>query len=347
MLNNIKGAVTGVWGFRILVLLIVCVYMAIVEPNFFDLRNITNIVQYISVYGIMACGMLFVVLIGGLDLSIGRMAALAGTVTCVVAMAGHFSMFSMILGLVAAVVVAALFGVLHGFMVTKVGMPAFVVTLASSYLIYGLIPVVSGSRRAYIKEGTMLDMLSNFKIFETHLGDQTFVLTLRSLIFIAFAIICWFLLAKTTFGRRIYAIGGNPTAAEFVGIKVFKDTCFAYVICAIGAGIGGILLMSSASYSAQTLGAGYEGTVLMALIVGGINLAGGTGNISGAVFGALLVGIISNIVNLSEFLSPDYLKFFQGLIILIVVIISTMIELRNRRGKGRKAKQIAEMQAQE
>ncbi|MDR0817669.1 MAG: ABC transporter permease [Clostridiales Family XIII bacterium] len=321
--------------------------MAFAEPKFFGISNIMNIIEFISVYGIMSCGMLFVVLIGGLDLSVGRMAALSGAVTCVISMAGHFSTFSMILGLLASIAVAVVFGLLHGFMVTKVGMPAFVVTLASSYLMYGLIPAICGGSRAYVKAGTLLDMISNYRVFEIQLASgKLFVFSLRSLIFIIFAVICWFILSKTTFGRRIYAIGGNPTAAEFVGIKVFKNTCAAYIICAIGASIGGLLLMSSASYAAQTIAAGYEGTVLMALIVGGINLAGGKGNISGAIFGALLVGIISNIVNLSSFLNSDYMKFFQGLIILIVVIISTMLEIRSRRGKGRKAKAIAEMQAE-
>jgi len=345
--NKFKEFFGGVWGFRLLVLALICVFMLIVEPRFFQVRNITNLIEYISVYGIMSCGMLFTVLIGGLDLSIGRMAALSGTVTCVIAMSGSFSTGSQILGILGAIAVGALFGFLHGFLIVKVQMPAFVVTLATSYLIYGLIPVVANSSRAYIKDGTMLDKLSNLHLFEFHFqSGDALVLTLRSLIFIVFAIVCWFLLSKTTFGRRIYAIGGNPTAAKFVGIKVYLNTCIAYIISAVAACIGGMLLMSSAMYSSQTMAAGYEGTVLMALIVGGINLAGGKGNVSGAIFGALIVGIISSVINLTDFLNADYLKFFQGVIIILVITISTVIELRNRKGTGRKSKKVAEINAQ-
>jgi ribose/xylose/arabinose/galactoside ABC-type transport system permease subunit len=339
--HKLIAGLTGVWGFRILVLLIVCAFMAFAEPRFFGLRNIMNLIKSISVYGIMSCGMLFPVLIRGLDLSIGRLAALSGTVACVIAMKGSFSMTSMLLGLLCALLVGVLFGLLHSTMIVKVGMPSFVVTLASSYLMYGLIPVVSSSSRAYIKEGIFLDLLASARVLE--IGEV--VLTMREVIFVVFALICWFVLSKTVFGRRVYAIGGNPTAAELVGINVFRNTCVAYGICSVSACIGGLILMSSASYASQTMAAGYEGTVLMALIIGGINLAGGKGNISGAVFGALLVGIITNIINLSSFLDADYIKFFQGLIILIVVTISTIIELRNRRGKGRKAKEVAEMRA--
>jgi ribose/xylose/arabinose/galactoside ABC-type transport system permease subunit len=312
--------------------------MAIFQPRFFQYSNFMDILLMIAIYGIMSCGMLFVVLLGGLDLSMGSLAGLCGTVMCVVAMNGDYSMSSMIIGIIAAIIVSLIVGFIHGILVTSLSMPSFVVTLASKYLLYGLIPVVSGVSRSYVQQGTFIEAIANEKV----LG-----VPMRVIMFLIFALIAWYLLSQTTFGRRIYAIGGNPRAAEFVGIKVFRNTRIAYMICALSAGIGGIILTSSTMIAGQSIGTGYEGMVLMAMIVGGINLAGGEGTVSGAVFGALLVGIIQNIIYMTDFLNPYYLKFYQGVIILAVVIISVVMQNRKRRGKGRKAKQIAEMQAQE
>jgi ribose/xylose/arabinose/galactoside ABC-type transport system permease subunit len=348
MKEKIFGSLTGVWAFRILILLLICVFMGLSEPRFLTIGNVVNIISYISVYGIMACGMLFAVLIGGLDLSIGRVAALSGTIACLVAKIGGFSTASCLLGIACAIAAGILIGYFHGVLIIKLSIPSFVVTLATSYVIYGAITLLSGESRVDFVRGSLMDTISNARIVEFTLSSgKPFVIQMNVVIFIMFALICWYVLSKTTFGRRIYAIGGNITAAQFVGINVFRNACAAYAISSGAACVGGLILMSSTSYASQTLGAGYEGMVLMALIVGGINLAGGKGTISGAVFGALLVGIIANICTLVDFLNLEYLKFFQGFIILIVCVISVILETRSRRGKGRRAKQIAEMQAQE
>ncbi|MDR2486587.1 MAG: ABC transporter permease [Clostridiales Family XIII bacterium] len=333
-MTKLTNGIRGVWGLRALILILVCIFMAIVEPRFFRPDNFLSILLAISVYGIMSCGMLYVVLIGGLDLSMGSVAGLSATIVCVISMRGDYSMPSMLLSIVVAIAVSLAVGYFHGLLVTAINMPSFVVTLATKYLLYGLIPVVSGIARTYVREETFIDAIANAKL----LGIPS-----RVIIFVVFGLICWFLLSKTTFGRRIYAIGGNPTAAEFVGIKVHRNTKIAYMISAFSACIGGIVLASATLTAGQTTGFGYEGMVLMAMIVGGINLAGGKGDISGAVFGALLVGIIQNIINLASFLNPDYLKFYQGFIILIVVVITVVVEKRDRRGISRKAKKAAQM----
>jgi ribose/xylose/arabinose/galactoside ABC-type transport system permease subunit len=321
----------NVWIPRIIAFAAIFIFMAIMEPRFFAAANFIEIIRSVSVYGVMSCGMLFVVLIGGLDLSMGAMAGLSASIMYVIAQNGGNSIGATILGFVVAMAVALIVGWLHGFFISVLKIPFFVVTLATKYVLYGLIPLITSGTYIYVRGGSPIDKIGTSRIFDT--------IPILVVYFIIIALISWFILNKTVFGRRIYAIGGNPIAASFVGIKVFKNTNVAYMICTAAACIGGIILAANNQQAGQTTGQGYEGMVLMAMIVGGINLAGGQGTVSGVVFGALIIGLIQNLVTFMSW--GDYLKLVQGIIILTVVIVSVVSHTRAARGKGRKAKKAA------
>jgi ribose/xylose/arabinose/galactoside ABC-type transport system permease subunit len=320
-----------VWIPRIIAFAAIFIFMAIMEPSFFALANFIEIIRSVSVYGVMSCGMLFVVLIGGLDLSMGAMAGLSASIMFMIAQNGGNSLSATLLGLVVALAVALLVGWLHGFFITTLNIPFFVVTLATKYILYGAIPLVTGGTYIYVRGGSPID-----KIGTSVVGV---IIPILVVYFIVVALVTWFVLNKTVFGRRIYAIGGNPTAAGFVGIKVFKNTNIAYMLCTVAACLGGIILAANNQQAGQTTANAYEGMVLMAMIVGGINLAGGQGTVSGVVFGALIIGLIQNVVTFMGW--SDYLKLVQGIIILAVVIVSVMSHTRSLRGKSRKSKRAA------
>jgi ribose/xylose/arabinose/galactoside ABC-type transport system permease subunit len=312
MNGKIMRFIGGKWGQRALILAIIFAVMAIFEPKFFTPRNASSILLAISVYGIMACGMLFVVLLGGLDLSVGSMAGLSAVLIGFFAKNDDFGPGGVATGLLAALAAAVVVGWLHGALATHINMPSFVVTLATKYILYGIIPMVTGGAFIYVEGDGVLYRIGKEKLFGV---------PMPIIIFLAVAAVCGVLLSQTTFGRRLYAIGGNPTASALVGIRVFRDTKIAYILSCVTAAIGGIVLCSMNMIAGQTTAYGYEGNVLLAMIVGGINLAGGEGGVSDAVFGALLAGIITNLMTLLS-VNADFQKFVQGMIILTAVTLN-------------------------
>ncbi|MDR2356142.1 MAG: ABC transporter permease [Clostridiales Family XIII bacterium] len=319
MNSKIKQFIGGQWGQRVLILLIIFIVMAIFEPKFFTTGNASSILLAISVYGIMACGMLFVVLIGGLDLSVGSMAGLSAVIISVFASRDNFGLGGCMLGLLAALAAAIFVGYIHGVLVTHIGMQSFVVTLATKYVLYGIVPTFTGGAFIYFQGTGFMFQVGNAR----PLG-----IPLPIIIFLLIAVICGIVLSRTTFGRRLYAIGGNPTASALVGVRVFRDTKIAYIVSCVTSAIGGLILCSMNMVAGQTTANNYEGNVLLAMIVGGINLAGGEGGISGAVFGALLAGIITNLMTLLG-VSADFQKFVQGMIILAAVILNVYTSRRS------------------
>ncbi len=309
------------WGQRLTIIVLIMIVMVIFEQSFFKPSNATNILLAISLYGIMACGMLFVVLIGGMDLSVGSMAALAAVLMSKSAYDSGFTTAGFFTGVLIALAACIVVGIVHGILVTYFSIPAFVVTLATKYLIYGLVLLVTSGRYVQILGKGIIQQLGNGRLFGT--------VPMPVVIFIVYAVICTFILSKTVFGRRLYATGGNSIASQLVGIKTKSTTIISFIICSISAGIGGIILASQNMLAGPTTANGYEGNVMTAMVVGGLNLAGGEGGTAGAIFGALLVGIINNMLNLLG-VPSDYTTFVQGVIIIVALSLNMYTSRRSQ-----------------
>lgn len=309
------------WGQRLTIIVLIMIIMAIFEQNFFKPANASNILLAISLYGIMACGMLFVVLVGGMDLSVGSMAALSASILAMTAQHNGYTVSGFFLGVLIAIAACIAVGIIHGILVTYFSIPAFVVTLATKYLIYGLVLLVTNGRYVNIIDKGIMYQLGNARLFGT--------IPMPVVIFIVYAVVCAFILGKTVFGRRLYATGGNPVASKLVGIKTRTTTLIAYIVCSVSAGIGGMILASQNMMAGPTTAGGYEGNVLTAMVVGGLNLAGGEGGVSGAIFGALLVGIINNMLILLG-VKSDYTMFVQGVIIIAAVSLNMYTSRRSQ-----------------
>lgn len=308
------------WGQRISILVIISIVMAIAQPKFFLLSNMSSILLSIAIYGIMTCGMMFPVLVGGMDLSMGSVAALAGSILAMTTLSGDYSTGGFFKGFIIAILICAAVGFMHGILVTHVRIPAFVVTLATKYFIYGIVLLITNSSYIYLLERRGL----TYEIGNFRLGS----LQMPVIIFIVCVIICAVVLNCTVYGRRLYAVGGNAKASELVGIKSKRSTIIAFMVSSISAGIGGMVLISMNMVAGSGSAAGYEGDVLMAIIVGGINLAGGEGGVVGAVYGALLVGIINNVLVLVG-VPADYQGFVKGLVILAALALNIYTQRRS------------------
>ncbi|MDR0490586.1 MAG: ABC transporter permease [Oscillospiraceae bacterium] len=321
MKKRISKIFSSGWGQRLLIIALIMLVMLFLQRRFFRLSNVTSILLDISVYGIMAGGMMFTVLTGGMDLSVGAMAAMTATTLTAIVIDNGYTATSFFAGIVICLAACVVVGLIHGVLVAVFRIPAFVVTLATLYGITGIVQMLTGGYFNQPMTNGIFYQFGNAKILQ---------IPMPVIFLIIFTAIYAVILGKTTFGKKLYAVGGNETASKLVGINSTRTIIIGYVISSASAGIGGMILSSMNMQGGTTTAQGYEGNVLMAIVVGGINLAGGEGDVWGAIFGALLVGIIVNIQVLVG-IPADYQKFVQGLIILAAIIINTYT---TRRGLG-------------
>lgn len=313
---------SNAWGQRVLILAVLLIIMLIGNRSFFTLGNLRTILMSIAIYGIMSCGMLLAMLTGGIDLAMGSTAALT-SVICLWWYNGHgMTDGAFFVGLLLAVAAAVCVGVLHGVCDAYMMLPSFVVTLATSNLLYGL--------ASAILKGSFIHLTNTDGIFYKIANTRLFGIPMPIVIFIAVAIVVGLILAFTVFGRRVYAVGANRIAAEVVGInsRAFRVLC--YVICSLTACIGGIVLTSMNYVTSATTAQGYESMVMLALVVGGADIMGGYGDIGGTMFGALLAGLVSNMIVMLN-IDTNYSQAVQGVIIVLAVAFNVY---NNRKAAG-------------
>jgi ribose/xylose/arabinose/galactoside ABC-type transport system permease subunit len=309
------------WGQRATILIAIMIIMAIFQPRFFLLRNVYSILLAIAIYGIIACGMLFVILVGEIDLSVGSTAAMAGCILTKTYIDSGYAASGLVKGVLFAVVLCLAVGLFHGVESTVFKMPAFVVTIATQYAIYGAMQIYTEGKYIQPHIKGVYYFLGNGRV----LG-----IPMPIVLFIVCAAISAIILGRTVFGRKIYAVGGNREASEMVGIKSKRYIITCYMACSLLAGFGGVVLSSFNMNVNQSTASGYEGQILMAVVIGGISIFGGEGGIPDVIFGALFIGIINNILILLGAPS-EYQKFIQGVII-IAAIAFNMYQSRRSQG---------------
>jgi len=315
-MKKVIKAIGSPWGQRISLLVLICIIMAIFEPIFFKPNNYKSILLAIAVNGVMVCGMLFTVLVGGMDLSVGAMAGISASIAFRISEAAAFTSSSFIYGCAVAIALCLVAGFLSGTIVTRFALPAFVVTLAMKYIVYGSIYLVTQGFFVLPPASGLSFQIGNMIVFEIPLGGgDKLSIPMPVIILIVVVAVCAFVLTKTTYGRKLYAIGGNKNVANLVGIKSNANITGAFMISSVLSGFAGIMLASMNGQAGQTTALNYEGNVLMAMVVGGVNLAGGEGGVAGAIFGALLVGIINNMLLLLS-VESTIQTFVRGVIIL-------------------------------
>lgn len=303
-MNNIKQ---NLFKYKsIVALIILCAVISIVSPRFLGIANLRNLFTQISVNGVISLGMTFVILTGGIDLSVGSVVAISGAV----AAATIQSTGSIILGILAALFTGIFVGFINGIVVARGKIQAFVATLATQTVFRGVTYVFTG--------GNPISGLSDDFIKVTN--SRILGIPVPVIMTIIVFVICAYILTQTRYGRYVYAVGGNEDSARLSGISVNNIKIWVYIISGITAAIAGIIVTSRIGSAAPTAGNGYELDAIAAIVIGGTNLVGGEGTIVGTIIGVLIIGVLSNGLNLMD-VSAFYQTIVKGLVILLAVLI--------------------------
>ena len=284
---------------------------SLLAPQFLSIDNLVNVALSIAITGILAVGMTFVILTGGIDLSVGSVLAVAGIVAAICAKTlGDAGIF---VGIIAAVLVGVLCGLFNGVTVSRFRVPPFVVTLAVLTIARGLAFIIADN---FSGSTSVSELPAGFAFLgrEKLLGLPVPVITML----IVFAI-GWFLLRHTRFGRYVYAIGGNSEASFLAGINVKAVTTWVYVLNGFLVGLAGVTLASRLGAGLANAGMQYELDVIAAVVVGGTSLMGGKGSVVSTLFGAIFIGVLNNGLNLAG-IDPYLQKVALGGVILLAVL---------------------------
>ena len=301
--------------YNLLILLMVFIIIAsALSPKFLTLKNFLNLIQQSSIPGMIAIGMTFVILVAGIDLSVGSIAALAGMVAAILISTG----IPIPLAIFAALFVGAVLGFVNGFLSTKFNIPAFIATLAMMVSARGLALLLTNGKPVF-------GLPESFGVLG---GGFIGVFPVSGLIWIALTIIAAVILKYTAFGRNLYAVGGNPESAHLSGIRVDRHLISVFVISGILSALAGIVLASWLTVGQPTAAKGAELNAIAAVVLGGTGLFGGTGGVLGTFAGVLLLSIITNIFNLLG-LASYYQDIFMGLIIVLALILNKYVKGSN------------------
>jgi ribose/xylose/arabinose/galactoside ABC-type transport system permease subunit len=283
------------------------VVFAVIAPQFLSVPNLVNVALSIAINGILAVGMTAVILTGGIDLSVGSVAALAGVVAAAVATGGGAG--AVFPAALAALGVGLAVGLFNGVMVARFRVPAFVTTLAMLTICRGLALIVTGGRSI----GNLppaFGVLGNSRLFGVPVP-----VVLMLVVFAA----GWFVLTRMTFGRYVYAVGGNREAAFLAGVNTRRVTLFVYVLNGLLVGLAGLVLASRLGAGLPNVGVQYELDAIAAVVVGGTSLMGGRGSVVGTLWGAIFIGVLNNGLNLAG-IDPYTQKIALGIVILLAVL---------------------------
>lgn len=285
----------------LVVLVVLVVLMALFAPNFNRVDNLLNIARAISINAILAAGLTFVILTGGIDLSVGSTVAVSGVVAVLLAMAGVPAP----LAILAGVAVGAACGFVNGALTAYLALAPFIVTLGTMTFLRGL---------AYtMTEGQPI--VSSDLSFRVIGSGYLWGIPVPVYFMAAVYLVGWFLLERTTYGRHVYAVGGNPQAARLAGVKVSRIMTSVYVIAGACAGLAGVIFAARVISAQPTAGTGYELDAIAAVVLGGTALAGGRGRLIGTLIGSVILGVLSTGLILLN------VPFFTQLLIKGAVII--------------------------
>ena len=314
----------------LLFLLALMLVFSVLQPRFFSELNLFNVMRQISITGLIALGMTFVILTGGIDLSVGSIVALAGLVAGALAKgtsANSLSLDDTIVAgyplwvcVAAAGLVGLAAGLLQGIAITTLDVPPFVVTL-------GGLTAFRGAALLYSGGGPISSFDADYRFWgQGKLGP----VPVPVIVFLVAALLCHIVLRHTRYGRHVYAIGGNAEAARLSGLNVKALTLSVYLIVGLFAGIAGFVLSSRLNSSEAVAGVGYELTVIASVVIGGTSLFGGLGGVLGTVVGAVLIGVLINGLVLMN-VSPYIQQIIIGVIIVLAVAFDRFVKGRRRR----------------
>jgi len=294
------------------VILLVGLGLTLTTETFLSVANLTNVARQVSINGILAVGVTFVLLTAGVDLSLGSVVALSG-VAC--ATFAHPGDHSVIIPIAVGLLTGAACGLVNGVLVTRGGVAPFIVTLGMMTIARGLALIVSGGRP-----------VANMSNELTALAGDFLGIPIPVLFFAGVALAAWFFLRHFRLGRHVYAVGGNEHAARAAGVPVERVKLFAYGLCGLLTGLAGVVLAARITTGQPNAGQAYELDAIAAVVIGGTSLAGGVGTITGTLLGVLLIGVINNGLDLMGVSS-----YYQAVIKGVIIVGAVWLDRRQAR----------------
>ena len=296
---------------------LLCLILAVLSPYFFTLKNIINVLNQVSIIGIIAIGSTAVLISGGLDLSPGAVVAVAGVMA---AHFGHPGTYPVMIPVLVALITGMVFGAANGVLTSLGGIPPFIVTLGTMTIGRGVALLACDGMQ-------VIDLSDQYiALANSEVAGIPVLIILFALVFLIFQ----FILTKTRFGRHIYAVGGNETASHVSGLYVNRIKILVYMLAGALAGFGGLLLSSRTIVGSPIAGQGYELDAIAAAVIGGTSTTGGMGKLSGTIIGALMIQVISNGLDMINV--PSY---WQQIVKGSIIILAVYIDMRSR-SKGKK-----------
>lgn len=289
-------------------LIILVVIVSILNPSFLEPLNILNLLRQVAINALIAFGMTFVILTGGIDLSVGAILALSSALTAGMMVSGIDPLLAILIGCI----LGGLMGMVNGLFITKGKMAPFIATLATMTIFRGLTLVYTG--------GNPITGLGDNYLFQLFGRGYFLGIPVPAVTMILTFVVLFIILHKTPFGRKTYAIGGNEKAALISGIKVPKVKVMIYSLSGMLAALAGAILTSRLNSAQPTAGTSYELDAIAAVVLGGTSLSGGKGRIFGTLIGALIIGTLNNGLNLLG-VSSFYQMVVKGIVILIAVLL--------------------------
>ncbi|HEL0233490.1 TPA: ribose ABC transporter permease [Streptococcus equi subsp. zooepidemicus] len=285
------------------------IVITIINPSFLTTNNLLNLLLQVTANGFIAFGMTFVILTGGIDLSVGSSLALSSALAAGLIGGG----LPVPVAIVLAICLGGLFGILNGLLIAYGKLAPFIVTLATMTIFRGATLVYTNGNP--VTKGLSDSFLFQF-LGQGYIVGIPFPVILMFLVFVILAI----LLHKTAFGKAVYALGGNEKAAYISGIKLNKVKIIIYTISGMMASLSGLIITSRLSSAQPTAGASYEMDAIAAVVLGGTSLSGGKGRIWGTLIGALIIGVLNNGLNIIG-VSAFWQQVVKGIVILIAVLL--------------------------
>ncbi|HOX27921.1 MAG TPA: ribose ABC transporter permease [bacterium] len=307
MLKRFGGIIGPLVG-----LLAICIALSIMSADFLTIGNLSNVVKQVSVNAILASGATLVILLGGIDLSVGSLLALAGAVSARILLNAGIPEC-----IAAGLIVGIVFGIFNGVIISYGNVAPFIVTLGTMTILRSLTLVYTGGKP-----------ISNYPDAFLNIGEGSiFHIPVPMLIAVLVLVSCHLMLKRTRFGRYIYAIGGNEDATRLSGINVRLMKTLVYTFAGVLTSIGAIVFIARLDSAQPQAGAGFELDAIAAVVIGGTSLSGGSGGIPGTILGALIMGVMRNGLNLME-VSAFWQQAFIGSVIIVAVLAD---QLRKRR----------------
>ena len=289
-------------------LVLLSIGLSIVSPNFLTPSNLFSVLRQVSYSGLIAFGMTFIILIGGIDLSVGAILALVGIVTASLIQAGMDPILASCIGLL----LGAACGAINGLLVSFGRIAPFIATLATMILFRGIAQEYSQSKPISINVDGFFNEIGSGYLFDTIPVPVVLMLLVYFML--------WFVLKKTRFGRHVYALGGSEDVARISGLKVRSLKLWVYTLSGLMSGLAALVVTSRLSSASPNAGAMYELDAIAAVVLGGTSLSGGRGWIFGTLVGVVLLGILSNGLNLLN-VSSNYQLIIKGVVILFAVLL--------------------------